>query len=114
MTIKKIIVSIGLVGIAALVALTTFIAGNEASGEFKDVNGWSREINIARGAPGESSYRLTLDGATVVVLVNQLPSRRTVSVRFLDGRVTPLLDLQTDYVLMDKSSYDSAFSTALP
>lgn len=83
----------------------------KGAGEFRDLNGWSREINIARGNPGENSYTMILGGVSVAVLTSQDPKRRVVSVAFPDGHVTALLDIRTDYVVVDEASYRSAFAS---
>jgi hypothetical protein len=88
-----------------------FHRDTDLNAEFKNVNGWSKEINIARGSPGNSSYELMLDGVPVLVMTRQDPNRSVVSVKFADGTVTTMLDVQHDYVLMDDVSYRRAFST---
>jgi hypothetical protein len=87
-----------------------FQTERQGSGEYRDVLGWSVEINIMRGLPFESSYPLILNGLPVVVEVSQQPERRTAVARFRDGKNVTLLDLHTKATEFDARSYRGSFA----
>jgi hypothetical protein len=78
-------------------------------GPFRDVDGWSREVNIVRRTSGNSTLTLQLDGHPITISIVRDEYRRSAVLdRGPNDKVT-LIDLNTARAEVDRVRYDKLF-----
>lgn len=78
-------------------------------GSFRDVDGWSREMNLLNRGPGTTTLQLTVDGRPVTVTIVRNENVQTIVAELPSKEKLSLLDVRTTRTEVDAAGYERAF-----
>jgi hypothetical protein len=78
-------------------------------GSFRDIDGWSREMNLINREPGSTMLLLTVEGRPITVSIVQDENRKTILAELPSKEKLTLLDVNTTRSDVDATAYQRAF-----